>query len=498
MSANPFAHHLFISYAHIDNRSFSGGDRGWIDLLHERLEIRLAQLLGKPPKIWRDRKLRGYEVFDDTIVIELSRSAILVSIVSPRYIESDYCRSEIENFFKAARQGGGVQLGDKRRVFRVVKTFVPTEDHPEGLRDLLPYEFYERNEASGRIYEFDHEIGAHGDKDRRYWNKFEDLAWDLHELIKYLEDSDTAAATSSGVTIYLAETTSDLAEVRDNVRRELAQYGHSILPDKALPLEAGAFQTAVRDYLHRSRLSVHLIGEHYGVIPEMETERSVIRLQEELAVERGDDAHFSRLIWMPPGLQPRDERQRRFVLNLQNTFASQNGSELLQIKVEDLKTIIQGKLMLTTKPSAVAGNGTGPARIYLICDQQDADAAQPLAAHLLDQGYEATLPLSEGSDAEILEDHKENLLMCDAVLIFQGRASEGWLRMKLRELLKLPGYGRTAPLIAKGIYMGSPATPLKDRFKTLDACVIKNFSEFDPTSLGQFVSLISKAKGGSQ
>lgn len=225
MSANPFAHHLFISYAHIDNRSFSGGDRGWIDLLHERLEIRLAQLLGKPPKIWRDRKLRGYEVFDDTIVIELSRSAILVSIVSPRYIESDYCRSEIENFFKAARQGGGVQLGGKRRVFRVVKTFVPTEDHPEGLRDLLPYEFYERNESSGRIYEFDHEISAHGDKDRRYWNKFEDLAWDLHELIKYLEDSDDAA-TPSGVTIYLAETTSDLAEVRDNVRRELAQFGH--------------------------------------------------------------------------------------------------------------------------------------------------------------------------------------------------------------------------------------------------------------------------------
>ncbi|HEX6731702.1 MAG TPA: hypothetical protein VF074_16875, partial [Pyrinomonadaceae bacterium] len=63
MSVDPFAHHLFISYAHIDNRSFSGGDRGWIDLLHERLEIRLAQLLGKPPKIWRDRKLRGYEAF---------------------------------------------------------------------------------------------------------------------------------------------------------------------------------------------------------------------------------------------------------------------------------------------------------------------------------------------------------------------------------------------------------------------------------------------------
>jgi TIR domain len=498
MSANAFSHHLFISYAHIDNRSFSGGDRGWIDLLHERLEIRLAQLLGKPPKIWRDRKLKGYEVFDETIVIELSRSAILISIISPRYIESDYCRSEIENFFRAANQSGGVQLGDKRRVMRVVKTFVPLDEHPEGLRDLLPYEFYERNEASGRIYEFDHEISAHGDKDRRYWNKFEDLAWDLHELIKYLEDSDASSSPASGVTIYLAETTSDLIEVRDKVRRELAQYGHSILPDKALPLEATAFQTAVRDYLKRSSLSVHLIGEHYGVIPEMETERSVVRLQEELALERGDAADFSRLIWIPPGLQPRDERQRRFVLDLQNSFASHNGSELLQIKVEDLKTIIQAKLTQTPKHTAASSNGAGPVRIYLICDQQDADSAQPVATYLLDQGYEAILPLSEGTDAEILEDHKENLLMCDAVLIFQGRASESWLRMKLRELLKLPGYGRSAPLLAKGVYMGLPSTPLKERFNTLDACVIKNFGEFNPSSLDPFVAQIKKAKGGSQ
>lgn len=498
MSANAFAHHLFISYAHIDNRSLSGGDRGWIDLLHERLEIRLAQLLGEPPKIWRDRKLRGYEVFDETIVIELSRSAILISIVSPRYVESDYCRSEIENFFRAANQGGGVQLGDKRRVLRVVKTFVPLDDHPPGLKDLLPYEFYERNEASGRIYEFDHEIGAHGDKDRRYWNKFEDLAWDLHELIKTVEGSDAADLPSSGVTIYLAETTSDLIEVRDNVRRELAQYGHTILPDKSLPLQAAAFQTAVRDYLQRSRLSIHLIGEHYGVIPETESERSIVRLQEELAIERGDDAHFSRLIWMPPGLQPRDERQRRFVLDLQNSFASHNGSELLQIKVEDLKTIIQAKLTQTSKPVAEASNGAGAVRIYVICDKQDADAAQPIAGYLLDQGYEAILPLSEGTDAEILEDHKENLLLCDAVLIFQGQASEGWLRMKLRELLKLPGYGRTSPLIAKGIYMGLPATPLKERFKSLEACVMKDLDKSDPATLEPFIGQIKKAKGGSQ
>src|SRR5688572_16379992 len=100
MSPSTFVNDLFISYAHIDNVS-PDSEEGWIDLLHERLRIRLAQLLGKPPMIWRDRKLKGYDVFDDTIVIELERSAILVCVISPRYVKSDYCRSEIDNFFSA-------------------------------------------------------------------------------------------------------------------------------------------------------------------------------------------------------------------------------------------------------------------------------------------------------------------------------------------------------------------------------------------------------------
>lgn len=498
MSSNiNFANQFFISYTHIDNRYFEGADRGWIDLLHERLDVRLAQLLGKPPTIWRDRKLRGYEAFDETIVIELARSAILISIVSPRYIDSESCRTEVENFFRLADQRGGVQVGDKRRVFRVVKTYVPFEEHPIGLRDLLPYEFYERNEASGRIYEFDPEIGGQGDKDKRYWSKFEDLAWDLHELIKFLENP-APTPTSTGATIYLAETTSDLSEDRDKVKRELQQYGHIVLPDKALPLRALPLQEAVRDYLGRSRLSVHLIGENYGIIPEMESDRSIVRLQQELAVERGDNAEFSRLIWMPPGLEPKDARQQKFVIDLQNSFTSHNGSELLQVKLEDLKTIIQAKLSQKQKPDTAASQKSGVTRVYLICDQQDVDASEPLRNYLLEQGFETTLPLLDGSQAEVFEDHKENLLLCDAVLIFQGQASEGWLRMKLRELLKLPGYGRTTPLLCKAIYVTAPESPPKERFKTLEAQVIKNYGEFQPTAIEPFIALIKSAKGGGQ
>ena len=125
ITSSSFGNHVFISYAHIDNEHFSGTSSGWIDLLHERLEIRLAQLLGRPPKIWRDRKLAGNDVFNDTIVIELSKTAIFLSVLTPRYVQSTSCHRELQDFFRLAAQTGGVRLNDKHRVFKVAKTYVP-------------------------------------------------------------------------------------------------------------------------------------------------------------------------------------------------------------------------------------------------------------------------------------------------------------------------------------------------------------------------------------
>src|SRR5205807_898137 len=162
----------------------------------------------------------------------------------------------------------------------------------------------------------------------------------------------------------------------------------------------------------------------------------------------------------------------------------------------DLKTIIQTKLTQKPKQTPVASEKAGATRLYLICDQQDIDAIEPLQNYLFERGIEVTVPLLEGSEAEVLQDHKDNLLVCDALLILQGRASEGWLRMKLRELLKLPGYGRTTPLLAKAVYITAPELPAKERFKTLEALVIKYYGEFNPDAIEPFLAHISKDKEG--
>src|SRR5262245_19025645 len=107
-----FKNDLFISYAHLDNQPLSKGEEGWVTLLHERLSLRVGQLLGdKNIRIWRDKKLGGADLFDQAIINELLGSAILISVISPRYVRSDWCLKELVEFCRSA--GDNLRIGDK-------------------------------------------------------------------------------------------------------------------------------------------------------------------------------------------------------------------------------------------------------------------------------------------------------------------------------------------------------------------------------------------------
>src|SRR5712692_9171409 len=177
-----FEDEIFISYAHIDNEPLAQGQHGWIQLLDERLRIRLTQLLGEPARVWRDPKLQGNDEFSNTLLTKISKVGLLVSVLSPRYLKSEWCLKELGEFCHQAELQGGLRLNDKSRVFKVVKTFIPRQHHPEQLQGLIGYEFYEYDEISERAREFSPEIDPN--RDARYWEKLEDLAWDIKRFIE--------------------------------------------------------------------------------------------------------------------------------------------------------------------------------------------------------------------------------------------------------------------------------------------------------------------------
>src|SRR5690348_1879586 len=201
---------VFVSYAHLDDAALSDDRKGWVSKLHETLDRRLAQLLGKPVRIWRDPKLHGNDVFADAIVERVQGAAVLVSVVSPRYVKSEWTTREVTEFCKAAAQHGGVQLHDKSRIFKVLKTPVPLEQQCPPLPSLLGYEFFAVDPDTGNFREFDEQFG---DQFRqKFLMKLDDLAQDLKSLLEVVESpaaDDTTSQSGQG-TIYLAVTTLDL------------------------------------------------------------------------------------------------------------------------------------------------------------------------------------------------------------------------------------------------------------------------------------------------
>ena len=506
----PTENDIFVSYAHVDNKPFDN-PQGWVDSFVRRLSLRLEQLIGKEPAVWRDTRLQGNEYFAGSIGDGISSTLLLLSVISPRYVNSEWCRGELKEFCRRAEQTGGADAGNLSRVFKVVKTHVDEADMPAELRGLLGYHFYDFDER-GRPREFRPDDPPN--KDQRYWDRLEDLALDIVKALKSFggaaardsrraEEAEAApAALPLEKKVYLAETTADVTPERDRIRRELQQRGYYVLPDRELPRSAGEFEQKVAEQLSRCALSVQLVGSTYGLIPEGEEERSIIRIQEELAARRAaEDNSFSRLIWMPPGLEPQGNRHRAFVEALHTSLGA--GAELLQTSVEDLKMRVVEKLTRRAEPPARPaggnGDGEGPRAVYLICDNRDVGDVTPIEDYLFNQGFEVinSAVVSEGDDAA--QSHRESLLNCDAALIYYGNANQMWLRSKLWDLQKAKGWGRTSPLAAKAVYVSAPQTTDKQRFRTHEVpLVIQNFEGFSPDSLKPFVEAVRTGQGGER
>lgn len=494
-------HDIFISYRHLDNEA-PAGERGWVSEFTERLRIQLGSNLGREPDIWRDPTIQGGQYFADVIMNHLAQSKVLISILSPGYVNPDspWCMRELNEFCRLAERAGGVRVGDRSRCVKVVKTFLPRERHPGELQGLLGYEFFGEDPETGRPRAFSHVPEGH--LHRRYLDKIDDLARDLAELLNDIDGAKPLTPPPDPErTVYLAETTSDRAENRDQIKNELLSRGFYVLPDRELPETAAEYRAEVRENLRRSRLAVHLIGERYGNTLAGEAEKSVALMQNELAAERkGEDASFARIIWIPPGLQPSSDYQSKFVQLIRTDAAAQLGAEVLERSFEELKNRIIEKLT-APPPLPVRPDFAGEeefVRVYLMYDKLDYEAALAVRDYLMARQYDVVLTAKGGDETQVIQFHKENLLECDAALIYYGHGNEFWLHSKLSDLRKAAGWGRARTMLCKAIYFAAPENEHKRDYRTLQAVLLAppGYGGLSEAALEQFIADIESRRGG--
>jgi len=476
---------LFISYAHIDNLPLTANEEGWISRFHVSLNALLSMRLGKRARIWRDDKLQGNDVFADEIVDQFGRTAVLLSVLSPRYLKSRWCTREVTEFCARAEAGGGIVVSNKARVFKVLKTPVASEEPlPPLMKSLLGYEFFTLED--GTPMELD---ARYGDKYAQDFNrKVNKLAYEIAQLLDALEDAGTSDAVSesvplggsatatptevdlgrtAGSCIYLAECSFDLKEDRERLQTELTRLGHTVMPDRHLPRDEAGYVAEVEALLARAELAIHPIGAYGGAVPDGPGRTPVPELQNELAAARSDAHGLERLIWLPHGTGAEGARQRAFVARLQEDDSAQRGADLVAGSMESLKRAVFDVLERKRQTPEASLHEPAPAEdgsslVHLLCTSDDRKGTVPLRRFLRTRGIEVTLPAFEGEAAEVRAANQRLLARCDAVILYYGRGDEAWKRTIDTELKKLPVFRTRGDLPPVHTYLAAPGSHDKD------------------------------------
>jgi len=363
-------------------------------------------------------------------------------------------------------------------------------DQPPGLRDLFGYKMFDLDLDSGEVKDFT-DYFSH-EAERQYWMEMIDLCYDINDTLLYLKAGKSVRNVKEiygRKTVYLAQTSHDLAVQRSVIHRELQRLGYSVLPAQSLPGDVGDLEKLVRSDLAESGISIHLIGSDYGDVPDG-TERSVQELQHRLASERGAAASerqedFPRLIWITTDLTRAGERQKRFIELLKRDVETSEGAEILQTQLEDFKTIIREELEEASEKKMLT-EATGQT-IYLMHDKVDHLAVKPYIDAIISAGLNLLIPDFEGDLLELRQKHIENLRNLDAAIIFKGKVNDQWVNMKALDLLKAPGFGRKKPILGKALIVASGTIANKEPYKRQNLKVIEGDEQHAIASVRSFL-----------
>ena len=490
---NAFSNDIFISYSHIDNESFGGDGPGWVDIFHAQLQQFIDFHVGRRTRVWRDKRLTGAEIFSDEIEQQLRGSAVLVTVISPGYLHSEWCNRELVGFTDVAQQRGDLRVGNLQRVVKVLRLPVDRGALPPLLDEALGAQFFRIDAASGRARDL--LVDESDDAERVFSARVDDVAQDISRLLLAMAGSDDGAAAQpaapSGKTVFLAWTTSDLSEEREMLRRELEARRYCVVPAGAPPLDAAGLRESVLAALGEATVAIHLIGTLKGFVPEG-GERSIVEIQGDDDVFRASGSGAQRIVWLATTETPRDPRVDAVIDRLEKQPpGSAHVDMLTNQSLEDLKTLVLERLEPAAKPAPTLARTTAPL-VYLVCDQLDRDDVTPIHDFLFDQSLEVRLPLVDGDAEEVRAEHYEVLKECNGVLLFWGKAHEAWLRSMLRDLKKVFGLGRVDPYTAASLYVAGLPDANKDAFRTREVSIIKPDGAFDPDVLSPFVAEVSK------
>lgn len=439
-----FEHDIFISYASANGKE-NQATTEWTLKFCEYLAIVMNRLYEKKPVILLHDDLRVRQtMLGENIRDVFAKTAVFVTILSPEYAKSPAYLKDLDEVYKSLHQDGN-NIG--HRIFKVLTYPATGENEFDCLKEGIDYNFFEINRYSKKANTFDLN-GKNGPQDK-FWSKLVDLAYDIAEVLQNLTGTDGLKIKSTQApAVFLAETTFDLSENRDMLRRELQYLGFRVLPMTTIPEDAEKSKQVIDQLLDQSIMTVHLLGAWYGEFLKNSKYSFIdfqIKTVKDYIASKSNSHKPNQIIWIPNDIKPTDQRQALYLKRLKRDEA-QHMTEIIETPFEVFKTILNTRLNELVSPEAkpVAEKN----KLYVIYEKSSGGKMTEYTSILKAKGFDIMESNENGGDFFPLSKHIYNLLTADAVLIYKGNSTMEWLNSKIRDLVKAPGYGKSKPFRA--------------------------------------------------
>ncbi len=483
-----FDYDIFISYEAATNRE-NPDVKSWAQLFCHHLYSVLQRLFDEKPTILLHDDLRTrQQLMNENPVDIFKKTGVFVTIISPEDAKSRDYLNELTHIREAVGDDSG-DLHGAGRIFKIITFPLSEEEEPGMLKSELRYNFYEINRYNKKPVTFalqDNQL-----PDNKFWSKLVDLAYDisgtLHEL-KSQRKPEIKGQTNDA--IFLAETSFDQQENRDILKRELRHLGYRVLPVSNLPADSEPARAAIEECLRQSVVSIHMMGAFYGDFIK-NSKYSLIDFQARTVkefIESKENKHPPyQIIWIPSDLKTTDQRQSLYLKRIKRD-ETQERTEIVEAPLEVFKTIVNNKLTeITSVPEVNAESGFA---LYLLYEKPEEQKLLEYVPLMQSRGFRIINMAFDGREYMSITDHVRKLKKADAVIIYKGNSTMEWLNSKIRDLVKVPGFGKEKPFKAVGIF-----SPQKTTDKSLlflrNVTVIWN-EEINNAALHHFLDQIIK------
>jgi hypothetical protein len=420
---------IFVSYARVNDQNLDGDDEpGWVTTLVRYLRKQLDEKLGRIGAIemWMDHQLATGSALDRAIEGKVRDSQIMLILLSPGYLESSWCRREMELF-----------LGEetKRRTGTTTRVFVVEIDRvdwPEPLRHVLRKPFWDPDpDDPSRT----HTLGfprpnPRDPADKQYYLRLESLVQDLAREMKRLKaEAGTAGPAEPPIpaaraVVYLARSTSDVSKEYLEVREFLIQQRFDVVPRGEYPRDEAGFLASARDDLKSSALFVQVLGGLAGSTV-TGTGRSHVVVQHACAGEAGKPI----LRWRRPDLDLDEVAPPEHAAQLAS-------ADVLAVELWEFKDLVLKRLEEILRP-ARAPTPRPRSRtdlnkmVFVNADTADLPLADDLVRTLRGLGAWVTVPYQDDEEINPREYMAEKLQECDVFMLVYGGTKSKWVDRQL-------------------------------------------------------------------